>query len=68
MSPAIYLSLYTDYEEAGKGGETNLKDNGNTFYPIIKLFTTWILRKRLANWTCHHNNIGILSIYLLRLD
>ena len=34
------------------------KTNGNTFYPIIKLLTTWILRKRLANWTYHHNTMG----------
>ena len=28
-----------------------LMANGYMFYPIVKLFGTWILRKRLAEWT-----------------
>ena len=36
-----------------------LTANGNMFYPIVKFFGTWILRKRLAEWTFkfHHNNM-----------
>ena len=36
-----------------------LTANGNMFYTIVKLFGTWILRKRLAKWTFefHHNNM-----------
>ena len=36
-----------------------LTANGNMFNPIVKLFGTWILRKRLAEWTFkfHHNNM-----------
>ena len=36
-----------------------LTANGNMFYPIVKLFGTWILRKRLAEGTFkfYHNNM-----------
>ena len=43
----------------------NMTANGNMFYQILKVFATWMLRKRLADWTCNYqnNNIEMLSIY-----